>query len=194
WNPPFYALIDFNAFSTDAVNYSNPASIGGAYDPTNPIPRPGKRVSVRTMDVHMKDSSGQNFYFSVERQVLGGLLLRGGYQGSFGRHLPMLENYNRVDGIGYNSTLTAVRPNKLYSCFNYRSNSVSSNYNALVVEAQKHMGHGLQFQTGYTYSKVLDVSSELFAGCSTVGGFTAPYYYISNAFPKLNYGRGAEDH
>ncbi len=194
WNPPFYALIDFNAFSTDAVNYSNPASIGGAYDPTNPIPRPGKRVSVRTMDVHMKDSSGQNFYFSVERQVLGGLLLRGGYQGSFGRHLAMLENYNRVDGIGYNSTLTAVRPNKLYSGFNYRSNSVSSNFNSLVVEAQKHMGHGLQFQTGYTYSKLLDVNSELFAGCSTIGGFTAPYYYISNAFPKLNYGRGAEDH
>jgi len=201
WNPPFYALLDFQADAGDAINYSNPASIGSAYDPNGPngpIPYPGKRVSVRTMDVHMKDSSGQNFYFGVERQVFGSLLLRASYQGAFGRHLPMLENYNRVDGIGYGvvspSSLTPVRPNPLYTGFNYRSNSVSSNYNSLVVEAQKRMGHGLQFQTGYTYSKLLDVNSELFAGCSTIGGFNAPYYYYSNARPKLTYGRASYDH
>jgi hypothetical protein len=56
------------------------------------------------------------------------------------------------------------------------------------------MGHGLEFQTGFTYSKLLDVNSELFAGCSTVGGFTAPYYYISNTKQKLSYGKGAFDH
>jgi len=214
WNPPFYALLDFEADTGDAVFYSSPASIGAAYDPNGPngpIPYPGKRVSVRTMDINMKDSSGQNFYLGIERQFFGGLLLRGSYQGAFGRHLPMLENYNRVDGIGYytnmvqlasdpsatpipNTSLSPVRPNALYSGFNYRSNSVSSNYNALVLEAQKHMGHGLEFQTGYTYSKLLDVNSELFAGCSTVGGFTAPYYYISNTHQKLSYGKGAYDH
>ncbi len=214
WNPPFYALLDFNAACTDAIFYSNPASIGAAYNPAGPngpIPYPGKRVSVRTMDVNMHDSSGQNYYFGVEREFFGGLLLSAKYQGSLGRHLPMLENYNRVDGIGYytnmvqlasnpaatpvpNLRLSPIRPNPLYTAFNYRSNSVSSNYNALIVEAQKRMGHGLQFQTGYTYSKLLDVNSELFAGCSAIGGFTAPYYYISNARPKLSYGRGAEDH
>ena len=197
WNPPFYALIDFNADSGDHIFYSNPASIGPGYNPAGPngpIPYPGKRVSVRTMDVNMHDSSGQNFYLGVERQFFGGLLLRGSYQGSLGRHLPMLEFYNRVDGDGYNSSLTPIRPNRLYTGFNYRSNSVSSNYNSLIVEAQKRMGHGLQFQTGYTYSKLLDVNSELFAGCSTIGSLTAPYFYISNALPHLNYGRGAEDH
>jgi len=56
------------------------------------------------------------------------------------------------------------------------------------------MGHGLQFQTGYTFSKLLDVNSELFAGCSTIGGNTAPYYYISNALPNLSYGKAAFDH
>jgi len=146
------------------------------------------------MDVNMHDSSGQNFYLGVEREVMGGLLLSAKYQGSFGRHLPMLEFYNRVDGIGYNSTLTPIRPNPLYTGFNYRSNSVSSNYNALIVEGKKRMGHGLEFQTSYTYSKLLDVNSELFAGCSNIGSLTAPYYYISNALPHLNYGRGAEDH
>ena len=197
WNPPFYALIDFQADIGDAIFYSNPASVGASYNPAGPngpIPYPGKRVSVRTMDVNMHDSSGQNYYLGVERQFFGGLLLSAKYQGSMGRHLPMLENYNRVDGIGYNAALSPHRPNPLYSGFNYRSNSVSSNYNALIVEAQKRMGHGLQFQTGYTYSKLLDVNSELFAGCSTIGAQTAPYYYISNARPELSYGRGAEDH
>jgi len=207
WNPPFYALIDFQADAGDAIFYSNPASIGGAYDPAGPngpIPYPGKRVSVRTMDVNMHDSSGQNFYLGIEREFLGGLLLSAKYQASLGRHLPMLENYNRVDGDGYynfannpptiRASQSPTRPNPLYTGFNYRSNSVSSNYNALIVEAQKRMGHGLQFQTGYTYSKLLDVNSELFAGCSTIGSRTAPYYYISNTLPKLSYGRGAFDH
>jgi len=197
WNPPFYALIDFDASNGDAINYSNPDSIGTAYNPNGPngpIPYPGKRVSVRTMDTNMHDSSGQNYFLGVERQVLGGLLLRADYQGSMGRHLPMLENYNRTDGQAYNASFSNIRPNSLYTGFNYRSNSVSSNYNALVLEAQKRMGHGLQFQTGYTYAKLLDVNSELFAGCSTIGSFTAPYYYISNTLPKLSYGKAAFDH
>jgi hypothetical protein len=202
WNPPFYALLDLDASGFDSVFYSNPASIS-TYNPNGPcgqIPYPpcatdpgGKRVSIRTMDVNMKDASSQNFYFGVEHQVFGGLLVRGFYQGAMGRHLPMLENINRVDGQAYNATLKSVRPNPLYTGFNYRSDSVSSNYHALVLEAQKRLSHGLQFQTGYTYSKLLDVNSELFAGCSTVGGQTAPYYYIKNSEPRRNYGRAAFD-
>ncbi len=206
WNPPFYALIDFEADSGDAIYYSNPASIGAAYNPSGPCgpipyasnPAAGcntsKRVSLRTMDQHMHDSSGQNFYFGVERQVAHDFLLRLNYQGSLGRHLPMLENYNRVDGIGANSSLSPVLPNVLYNGFNYRSNSVSSNYNALVVEAQKRMSNGLQFQTSYTYSKLLDENSELFAGCSTIGASNANYYYTTNTQPKLEYGRSSYDH
>jgi carboxypeptidase family protein len=194
WNPPFYALIDFSASCGDAIFYSNPASIGAAYDTSNPIPHPGKRVSVRTMDVNMKDSSAQNFNLSVERQFFGGLLLRAGYQGSLGRHQPMLENLNRTDGQAYNDDFSNPRPNSLYTGFNYRANLVNSSYHALVLEAQKHMGHGLEFQTGYTWSKLLDVNSELFAGCSTIGSFTAPYYFVSNAQPSMYKGPGSFDH
>ncbi len=221
WNPPFYALVDFDATGPDSVNYSNPNSIGAGYNPTGPCgpipyaPCPptdpgGKAVSLRAMDQNMKDSSSQNYYLGLERQFFGGLLLRASYQGSMGRHLPMLENLNRVDGEAYyknmvqlasdptatpvpNSTLSNIRPDSLYNGFNYRSNSVSSNYNALVLEAQRRMSHGLEFQTGYTYSKLLDVNSELFAGCSTVGGQTAPYYYLNNSKQKLSYGRAAFD-
>jgi hypothetical protein len=203
WNPPFYALADFNATGTDEIYYSNPASIGTAYNPNGPcgqIPYAsspgcaGKRVSLRTMDVHMHDSSGQNLYVGIEHEVKGDFLLRVNYQAELGRHLPMLENLNRVDGSAANSSLKFVYPNALYNGFNYRSNSVSSSYHALVLEAQKRMSHGLQFQTSYDFSKLLDVNSELFAGCSTIGAQTAPYYYTTNKNPRLEYGRGAFDH
>jgi hypothetical protein len=204
WNPPLYALIDFEADLGDAIYYSNPASIGAAYDPNGPCgPIPyephgtctgSKRVSLRTMDQHMRDSSGQNFYFGVEHEFRGNTLVRVNYQAELGRHLPMLENINRVDGEGYNSGLTAIAPNPLYNGYNYRSNSVTSNYHALIVQAQKQMSHGLQFDTSYTYSKLLDRNSELFAGCSTIGGQSAPYYYTTNKNPGLEYGRGSFDH
>jgi len=206
WNPPFYALIDFEADTGDAVYYSSPASIGSAYNPNGPCgpipyasnPAAGcdtsKRVSLRSMDQHMRDSSGQNFYLGVEKQVAQNFLLRLNYSGSLGRHLPMLENYNRVDGIGANSSLSPVLPNPLYNGFNYRSNSVSSNYNAVVIEAQKRMSNGLQFQTSYTFSKLLDQNSELFAGCSTIGASNANYYYTTNTQPQMEYGRSSYDH
>ncbi|PYU01432.1 MAG: hypothetical protein DMG38_03990 [Acidobacteria bacterium] len=209
WNPPFYGLADFENDLGDAISYANPASIGPGYDPSIPgcqIPNAknancaGHRVSVRTMDVNMKDASTQNYYFGVEHQFLNNFLLRVNYQGSMGRHLPMLENYNRVDGIGYGvasrTSLTPVRPNPLYTGFNYRSDSVSSNYNSLVAEVQKRFSGGLQFQAGYTFSKLLDVNSELFAGCTATSltGNTAPYYYISNTLPRLSYGRAGFDH
>lgn len=203
WNPPFYALIDFEADTGDAVYYSSPASIGAAYNPNGPcgqVPHPaspgcpGKRSSLRTMDQHMRDSSGQNFYLGIEREMPGSLLLRANYQGELGRHLPMLENLNRVDGDAANSTLSPVLPNQLYNGFNYRSNSVTSNYHAIVLQAQKRMTHGLQFDTGYTFSKLLDKNSELFAGCSTIGGQSAPYYYTTNHNTRLEYGRASFDH
>jgi hypothetical protein len=204
WNPPFYALIDFSGDGGDSINYSNPNSIGVGYDPNGPngpIPYPGKRVSLRSMDQNMKDSSAQNFYLGVEHSLGTDFLFRVNYQGSFGRHLPMLENYNRYDGDAYGvngpTSLSAIPPNALYNGFNYRSNSVSSNYNALIAELQKRTSHGLQFQTSYTFSKLLDINSDLFAACSNIGGIvgtTAPYYYITNSQPGRLYGPGSFDH
>lgn len=202
WNPPFYALIDFQADNGDPIFYSNPAGIGTAYDPNGPcgqIPNPpsdtctGHRVSVRTMDPHLKDSSGQNYYLSFEREVKGNVAVHASYQAELGRHLGMLQNLNRFDGDAANSTLSVKRPNPLYTGFNFRSNTVSSSYHALILQAQKRMSHGLQFDASYTFSKLLDVNSELFAGCSLLATSTA-YYYTTNKNPRLEYGRGSYDH
>ena len=190
WNPPFYSLVDHDATGGDLVYYSDPASVGAAY---NPAVGPG-RVSLRTMDVALKDASSRNFNFTLERQIKTNLLLRVGYQASLGRHLPNLMNLNRYDGDAYNPNLSPLYPNPNYNGFNYRANNGSSNYNALVTELQKRFSNGLQFQMSYTWSKLLDFGSDLFAGETTQGNYSSPYYFITNGNNRNEYGPGSFDH
>ncbi|MGA3044240.1 MAG: TonB-dependent receptor, partial [Bryobacteraceae bacterium] len=193
WNPPYYALLDHDATAGDNIYYSIPPSTGGFYVP-NSIPAPGERVSVRTMDVHMRDSSVQNYYLGVERQFYHDFLLRVNYQGSMGRHLSQLMNLNRYDGMDYVANLDGSRPNELYSGFNYRANNLNSEYNALVSEVQKRFSHGLQFQFSFVWSKLMDDGSDLFTGSTTSGGYSQPFYFQSNSLPQLERGPGAFDH
>jgi hypothetical protein len=144
------------------------------------------------MDVAMKDSSVQSFYLGVERQFFRDILLRVNYQGSLGRHLPVLQDLNRYDGEAYNSTLSLTPPNPLYNGFNYRSNSVNSNYNSMVTELQKRYRRGLQFQFSFVWSRLMDYDSEVFGAASVTG--SQPFYYLSDAQPRLQYGPGAFDH
>ena len=195
WNPPFYGLADLDASGANQVYYSNPIATGKAYVP-NSLPSAAVPLSLRTMEQYLKDSSGQNLFLSVERQLSKDYLVRVNYQASLGRHLPVLMNINRFDGMRYNATLSAVlRPQPIYNGFNYRSNITSSNYNALIVEVQKRFSNGLQGQFSYNRSKLLDYGSELFQGETAYGSSSQPYYFISNLINrKYEYGRGAYDH
>ncbi len=190
WNPPFYGLVDHDATAGDLLFYTLPPQAGPSFNPAAGL----GRVSVRTMDVAMKDQYEQSFHFTIEQQLATNFLFRLGYQGSLGRHLPVLMNLNRYDGDAYNPDLTPIRPNPLYTGFNYRANSVSSNYNSLVAEFQKRFSNGLQFQFGYTWSKLLDYNSALFAGSTTQGSYSQPYYYVTNSNAQNEYGPGAFDH
>jgi hypothetical protein len=194
WNPPFYALLDHDATGGDSVKYTTPPSIAGYT--LNSIPSVGNRVSVRTMDVHMRDSQIQNFYLGVERQFMQNYLLRVTFQGSKGTHLSQLMNLNRFDGSEYNATLSTAnrRPNDLYSGFNYRANNLNSHYTGMTTEIQKRYSNGLQFQFSFTWSRLMDEGSDLFSGSTTTGGYSQPYYFVSNNHPNLEYGPGAFDH
>lgn len=193
WNPPFYGLIDLDATGGDAIFYSDPAKVGAAYTPDS-LPGPAGRVSVRTMENNLKDSSSQNYYLGIEQQFFQNFLFRVSYQGAMGRHLPVLMNLNRFDGIAYNKNLDLIRPNSLYTGFNYRAQNVTSNYNALVVELQKRFSYGLQFQGGYTFSKLMDYGSDLFTGETVQGSYSQPYYFVSNSHVNLEKARAGFDH
>ena len=102
-----------------------------------------------------------------------------------GRHLSQLMNLNRYDGSEYNPTLSTAesRPNALYSGFNYRANNLNSNYNSMVTEVQKRFSKGLQFQFSFTWSRLMDQGSDLFSGSTTTGGYSQPFYFLSNNKP-----------
>ena len=190
WNPPYYGLLDEAANSGDPVYYSLPASLGPTYVQGQPL----GRVSVRTMDVNMKDSSTTNYYMGVEHSFWHDWLLRVNYQGSYGRHLSQLMNLNRYDGMYYNAGLSGARPNALYSGFNYRANNVNSEYNSMVNEVQKRFSHGLQMDFSFTWSKLMDEGSDLFSGSTTTGNYNQPFYFVSNNAPQLERAPGAFDH
>jgi hypothetical protein len=192
WNPPFYFLLDHDATAGDSISYTIPPTIVGYTPGSSTLPR----VSVRTMDVHMKDSSVQSHYFGIERQFLHDYLVRVNYQGSMGRHLSQLMNLNRFDGSEYNATLSTAnsRPNPYYTGFNYRANNLNSHYTSMVSEVQKRFSNGLQFQFSFTWSKLMDEGSDLFSGSTTTGGYSQPFYFVSNNHPNLAYGPGAFDH
>jgi len=203
WNPPFYGLVDHDATAGDAIYYSIPPSIGSTFTPGQSL----GRVSVRTMDVNMHDSSTENYYLGIEHQFFHDFLLRVNYQGSFGRHLSQLMNLNRYDGMYYGSeptynsdgsfagyAFTGSRPNPAYSGFNYRANNVNSEYNAMTTEVQKRYSNGLQMQFSFSWSKLMDEGSDLFTGSTTTGGYSQPFYFVSNAAPQLERAPGAFDH
>ena len=193
WNPPFYGLAGWNLTAGDSIYYASPPKPSPSYVPDS-LPGAAGRVNVRTMENNLKDSSVQNYFLGIEHLFSHDYLLRVNYQGSMGRHLPVNMNLNRYDGMGYNPRLTLTRPNSLYTGFNYRANSLSSNYNAMVIEVQKSLRGGLRFQAGYTFSKLIDCGSDVFAGGSQQGQYSQPDYFISNSQVHLEKGRGAFDH
>lgn len=195
WNPPVYALLDTDttAGGGNTIFYSNPASAVPSFVP-RPDGQPTFRVSIRTMEPHLKDTSGDNWYLGIEHQFYQNILLRVNYQGSLGRHEPVLMYYNRYDGLYYTPKLSASQPNPIYTGFNYRANGVNSAYHSLVTEIQKRMSNGLQFQFSYTWSKLMDTNSDLFAGSTTQGSYSQPFYYISNSHMNLEKAAGAFDH
>jgi hypothetical protein len=64
----------------------------------------------------------------------------------------------------------------------------------MVTEVQKRFSGGLQFQFSFTWSRLMDQGSDLFSGSTTTGGYSQPYYFLSNHLPGLEYGPGAFDH
>jgi hypothetical protein len=64
----------------------------------------------------------------------------------------------------------------------------------MVNEVQKRFSHGLQMQFSFTWSKLMDEGSDLFSGSTTTGGYSQPFYFVSNNAPQLERAPGAFDH
>lgn len=110
--------------------------------------------------------------FIVERQIARNTAVSFSYIGSLGRYLPIFIDTNlsrptssrafTVTGGPFDGQSVVVpvfpttRPNTNYTQITEIRSGVNSEYNALVLQANRRFTDGLQFQTSYTYSRSRD--------------------------------------
>jgi hypothetical protein len=111
--------------------------------------------------------------FVVEREIARNTVVSASYLFSFGKYLPnfvdvnlspatVTRTVNIVDGpfAGQNWSfpyyLGAARPNPSYGFIDEIRSNVSSKYHALVLQANRRLTNGLQFQSSYTLSRAQD--------------------------------------
>jgi hypothetical protein len=116
------------------------------------------------MNLHYKDPYVQSWNFAYEHALPGELTLDVAYVGNRGVHVPVQYNLNAVTNpadIGLN---TAGQPE--YVEFGRTAETdmyfagMSSDYNSLQVELNKHLSNGLSITTSYTYGKTLGYAEE----------------------------------
>lgn len=110
--------------------------------------------------------------FIVEREIARNTVISASYLFSFGKHLPNFVDTNLpppsrlvtlnvvggpFDGATFTSPIfTGTRPNTNYAQITEIRSDVYSKYNALVLQANRRLTNGLQFQVNYTLSRAQD--------------------------------------
>ncbi len=198
FNPPFFsfnqigALINgfpvsptaapgLYAIPIDTALFNNPVLQG--------VPSP------RHMDENMVAPYMEQVFFGVQRQLTSNSALEINYIGTFGHKLTGVVDLNTFPGRALPSSVrdpvtglpfSSTCPNPTIGRDNARANFYNSNYNALQVQVTKHMSHGLQFQSNYTWSKALDYMSDPFNNRASGGvGFIRPMDTLNR---RLDYG------
>jgi hypothetical protein len=105
----------------------------------------------------------QSWNLNLQRELLPGLALMGGYFGSKGTHLTLVRNINQpVNGVRPYPAVaesSAILPGTLLGNVTQTESTGNSSYNALWVSASKLLAHGLQLNAYYTWSESLDYNS-----------------------------------
>lgn len=107
---------------------------------------------------HMPIEYYQEFLLSVQRELPAGLLFDTSYVFTKGTHL----NFNRDINQTPQNELSKGAAGKPYQQYTYIWGAIFdgySNYNALQVQLQKRMSHGIQFMFNYAWSKTMDAGT-----------------------------------
>jgi len=172
-NPPF----------STSVNYSNvsaPIPVGTLFNSAK-----ASGIAISSVNPNFKNATTQTYNLNVQQAGPAGIVFSAGYYGSVGRHLRARTNQNQPNSAGVRPfpVLSATSPIDRGVASNSniaQANSVgSSNYNATWLTASKNIGHGLQFNMNYNWSKSLDTNS-----LGSQGGYT----FQDSTNPGNNYG------
>jgi hypothetical protein len=143
--------------------------------------RPLSPLDAQTLvDPRLVNPYYQRWSFGIQRELPSRLVVDVSYVGTKGTKLYMVEDRNpqvpanlRITPAGFTGSTTCT-PNES-GCFisgrldnlqgqrNIRSNSGSSSYHAGQIQVSRRLSNGLALTGAYTYSKLIDNNSEIFA-------------------------------
>ena len=154
-NPPFATPLSFNT-SGATIPIGN---IAGSLVP-------GSIGTISMINPNFAYPYVQSYNVNIQRQLTNSMGLMVGYFGAKGTHLRNAQNLNQRPALSTAprpfprlSPNDPFKPNATLANITEITSNGYSNYNALWVTATKHMAHGLEFMTSYTYSKSMDTNS-----------------------------------
>ena len=164
-NPPFASLADFFSSGSQVVQVPLTQAILGTQSNLTP----------QFVDYHSKSPYMIQYNMSIQQQLPWDMALGVAYVGDRGVHLFTIKDSNSylptstgpcgdpaslcVNGVVQywdTGSPSYVYPNPNMPSTIEVTTAADSSYNGLQVVLNKRVGHGLEFQSSYTYSKVLD--------------------------------------
>ncbi|HYY73134.1 MAG TPA: hypothetical protein VE778_06035, partial [Candidatus Bathyarchaeia archaeon] len=158
-NPPFSqpltATPNPNAVPPTTVSLVNPSA--GAPSSLSPT----------TIDPNFNNPYVQSYNLNIEHQLTPSMGLIVGYIGSKGTHLRIARNINQFELSGSAlvrpfpkvSASSPIDPGINLGNITQVTSGAGSNYNAVILELNRRLSHGLQLISSYTYSKSIDENS-----------------------------------
>jgi TonB-dependent Receptor Plug Domain. len=138
-------------------------------------------ATVNTMSRHILNPLTYQWNLNIQRELPGHFVLTTAYVGTRGEHLFANQQYNPIDPA------TGVRLNPTLGDVLVRTNGGDSNYHSAQVTLDRKFTRGLLLRGAYTYSKLIDDTSEVF----TTTGFSSFSQDLFNQ--KGDYGLSAYD-
>ncbi len=142
-------------------------------------------LSASITEHNPKRSYVEQWNINVQHQITSSLTASIGYVGSHGVHMiirgddgdMVIPKQTEAGFLWPYPAGTGTRINPNFGSFRYLFWSTGANYNAMAVSVQKRLGHGLQFQGSYTYSKATDNSSATIAGDTFSNSITSWFWF-----------------
>jgi hypothetical protein len=152
-NPPFSQPLSTAAAGLSMLNAATVAGPSG--------------LAPTTIDPNFDNPYVQSYNLNIEEQLTPSTGLTIGYMGSKGTHLRIARNLNQLELVSGAlvrpfPTLSAsspIKPGANLGNITDVTSGANSEYNALVVELNRRLSHGLQLVSSYTYSKSIDENS-----------------------------------
>jgi hypothetical protein len=123
---------------------------------------PGERSNISVFDYYLQQPHMLHYSLTAERQLPGSMAVTVSYAGSRGINLMKDREGNPTVPIQVNGQdfypVGAPRMNAHYGAMEFKTAGSDSWYNSLQFSLQKRLSRGLQFQSSYTWSRVLDTT------------------------------------